>query len=342
MDYAFTLRSWARLIFLAAAVVGASVAGGCGGPTAPSRSGPLAATCPPSLTAPATSSLGALVNYPLAAVTGGQAPVRVACTPASGQVFPIGTTSVTCTATDAASTAASCTFQVVVPSPPELTRTNFMAFGDSITAGEVTVPIAARGTSRGELLFRQVVVPSAAYPTVLERMLSSRYVAQSVQVVNEGRSGESAGDAEPRLLRALEVDRPDAVLLLMGYNDMSSSARRLRAVATMERMAKDVRGYGARLFLATLTPSIPGRQRSIEASAILAYNDDLRTLAAGEGAVLVDLYQAMQPDPSPWIGVDGLHPTEAGYAFIAEAFFAAVRADLERRSSGGAGATPHP
>ena len=99
----------------------------------------------------------------------------------------------------------------------------------------------------------------------------------------------------------------------------------------MERMAKDVRGYGARLFMATLTPPVPGRLRAIDTSAIVAYNDDIRTLAAGEGAVLVDLYQAMLPNASAWIGVDGLHPTEAGYAFIAEAFFAAVRADLERR-----------
>lgn len=54
-------------------------------------------------------------------------------------------------------------------------------------------------------------------------------------------------------------------------------------------------------------------------------------LKAGEGAVLVDLYQATLPNASAWIGVDGLHPTEAGYAFIAETFYAAVRADLERR-----------
>lgn len=315
-----------------AAALSALAAAGCGGPTAPSprTAGPLAATCLPSVTVPATSAVGALVNYPLAAVTGGQAPVSLSCTPTSGQVFAIGTTPVTCTAKDAAASSASCTFPLTVSAPPELARTNFMAFGDSITAGEVTVPVSTRALDR-QPVYRQVVVPTAAYPTALERLLAGRYVAQQPQVVNEGRPGESAGDAEPRLLRALEVDRPDAVLLLMGYNDLSSSARRIRAVATMERMAKDVRGYGARLFMATLTPPVPGRLRAIDTSAIVAYNDDIRTLAAGEGAVLVDLYEAMLPNASAWIGVDGLHPTEAGYAFIAEAFFSAVRADLERR-----------
>ncbi len=330
MRYRNSPDSWARVVALV--VQFAMTMAGCGGPTGPSprSGGPLAAICQPSVTVPATSGLGALVNYPLAAVSGGQPPARMTCTPGSGQVFAIGTTPVTCTATDAAAASASCTFPLTVSAPPELARTNFMAFGDSITAGEVTIPVSTQAIERGPL-YRQVVVPTAAYPTVLERLLASRYVGQQPQVVNEGRPGEAAGDAEPRLLRALEVDRPEAVLLLMGYNDLSSSARRLRAVATMERMAKDVRGYGARLFMATLTPPVPGRQRAIETSAVVAYNEDIRTLAAGEGAVLVDLYQAMLPNASAWIGVDGLHPTEAGYAFIAEAFFAAVRADLERR-----------
>lgn len=117
----------------------------------------------------------------------------------------------------------------------------------------------------------------------------------------------------------------------MGYNDLGSSTGRLRAVATVERMAKDVRGYGARLFLATLTPGIPGRTRSLEPTAILAFNDAMRTLAAGEGAVLVDTYEAFLPNVNAWVGVDGLHPTEAGYTVIAQTFYAAIRADLEER-----------
>lgn len=310
----------------------ALVAAACSGPTAPTpprTDGPLLAICPPALTIPATSTNGSVAHYPLAATTGGRLPIAIACAPGSGQAFTIGTTPVTCTATDAAAATASCTFQVTVPAPPELSRSHFMAFGDSITAGEVTVPLSFGAGSLNAPLYRQVLVPSTAYPTVLEGMMASRYIAQQPFVVNEGRSGESAADAEPRLLQALLTDRPDAVLLVMGYNDLDSSTRRLRAVATMERMAKDVRGYGARLFLATLTPGIPGRLRSLEPSAILAYNDEIRTLAVGEGAVLVDLYGAFQPHADAWIGVDGLHPTAAGYALIAETFFAAIRADLE-------------
>ena len=288
-------------------------------------------TCPAPVTASATSDGGAVVPFPLAVASGGRTPVAVACTPGSGHVFSVGTTSVSCTATDAAAVTASCAFNVVVSPAPRLARTHFLAFGDSITAGEVTVPLSM-GLLSGRLpQYRQVVLPTVSYPTVLERLLTARYPAQEPYVVNAGRPGQAAADAEPRLRSTLVTDRPDVVLLLMGYNDLRSSADRLRAVATVERMAKDVRGYGARLFLATLTPGIPERTRSLEPTAILAFNDAMRTLAAGEAAVLVDLYQTFLPNVNAWVGVDGLHPTEAGYAVIAEAFYAAIRADLEER-----------
>ena len=48
-----------------------------------------------------------------------------------------------------------------------------------------------------------------------------------------------------------------------------------------------------------------------------------------EGAVFVDLYTALLPEAPTVIGVDGLHPTEAGYRRIAEVFFTAISSTLE-------------
>ena len=45
---------------------------------------------------------GATVTYPAATSSGGEAPVTIVCSPASGTFFAIGTTTVTCTATDSA------------------------------------------------------------------------------------------------------------------------------------------------------------------------------------------------------------------------------------------------
>jgi lysophospholipase L1-like esterase len=63
---------------------------------------------------------------------------------------------------------------------------------------------------------------------------------------------------------------------------------------------------------------------------IQSLNSTIRTTARGENAVLVDVFGALSDDVTKYIGADGLHPTEAGYLKIAETFFAAIRADLER------------
>ena len=47
--------------------------------------------------------------------------------------------------------------------------------------------------------------------------------------------------------------------------------------------------------------------------------------------MLVDLYTSMLPDVFRYIGVDGLHPNEAGYTRMAELFLQAIQADLEVR-----------
>jgi hypothetical protein len=55
---------------------------------------------------------GATVNYPPPTVSG--PPSTVACNPPSGSFFPIGTTTVTCTATTATGLTASAVFTVTV------------------------------------------------------------------------------------------------------------------------------------------------------------------------------------------------------------------------------------
>ncbi|GAA1644036.1 HYR domain-containing protein [Catellatospora bangladeshensis] len=81
---------------------------------------------PADLTAEATSSQGADVTYPAAsaqdAVDGAITPT---CAPAAGSTFPLGTTEVTCTATDSAHNTATGTFTVTVAdtTPPAITGT---------------------------------------------------------------------------------------------------------------------------------------------------------------------------------------------------------------------------
>ena len=64
---------------------------------------------------------------------------------------------------------------------------------------------------------------------------------------------------------------------------------------------------------------------------ITDFNAQVRSIASGEGAVLVDLYEGMITDIPRYIGVDGLHPTEAGYERMAELIFAAIRKEFEAK-----------
>jgi hypothetical protein len=73
--------------------------------------------CPNDQLAFATSQSGAVVNYETPTLSGACANASVSCMPSSGSVFPIGTTSVTCTTTLASGRTSSCVFSVVVVPP---------------------------------------------------------------------------------------------------------------------------------------------------------------------------------------------------------------------------------
>jgi hypothetical protein len=81
---------------------------------------PTADTTPPVVTVPdpitneATSPDGAVVTFNATAEDARDGSVDVTCTPPSGSTFPIGTTSVGCSATDAAGNTSTETFSVTV------------------------------------------------------------------------------------------------------------------------------------------------------------------------------------------------------------------------------------
>ncbi len=86
---------------------------------------PPALALPANITVTATSAAGAVVTYSATAIDLVSGAIAPACSPASGSTFPIGATTVDCTATDAAGNAASGSFKITVLQqsgvrPPEL------------------------------------------------------------------------------------------------------------------------------------------------------------------------------------------------------------------------------
>src|SRR5205814_6851861 len=85
---------------------------------------PFSISCPPDMTVAATGPGGAVVTYPPPTVSGGcnTPPSAPACNPPSGSTFPVGTTVVTCKASDFCGQSVTCSFNVTVkpPPPPEI------------------------------------------------------------------------------------------------------------------------------------------------------------------------------------------------------------------------------
>ena len=330
----------ASLLILATLVLGIGAA--CSGstatsptPTPPPTPPPVAAAptlaCPNPVSASSTATTGIAVSYDTPTAEGGQSPVTVTCTPESGTMFGIGQASVECTAEDSLARTASCSFPVTVTRIPSISKTRFLAFGDSITYGEVSFPVSSSGGLGTS--FKLVQVPSAAYPTVLGKQLVARYSSQddSISVANYGLGGEKAVNARDRFFAALNTVRPDVVLLMEGSNDIALGEDGAASSAAREIgiMVGEARRRGMFVFLATIAPGRPGGSKTISPILLTDYNNRMRSVAGSTGATLVDINAALATDVTRYIGVDGLHPNEAGYAKIAETFYNAIRSQFE-------------
>lgn len=257
-------------------------------------------------------------------MSNGAPPVSLSCSVAQGATLPLGKTTVTCTVIDARQRASSCSFAIEVVPPPVLSGTRFLAFGDSITWGQVSDPMTLA-----------LVGTPGSYPTALEALLSLRYVTDKPVVMNAGKPAETAVDGALRLPPLLYELRPDAVLLMEGANDLTSrgEAGIEPALDALAGMVDDARQRGALVFLATLPPQRATSPKGYSAHLIPGFNRGVRDVAVAEGARLVDVYEALSTDVDRFIGVDGLHPTEAGYRRIAEVFLEAIKATMEKPAS---------
>jgi lysophospholipase L1-like esterase len=315
-----------------------TVACGDKSPTAPPPAAPTI-TCPAARSVESPSGEAVAISWDPPVTTGGAPPVSVFCSPASGSLFPgSSTTPVTCTVTDGRGQTATCSFQVTVITPRLVTPPVFLAFGDSITAGVASEPVPG--------LFFLINEPYT-YPNRLQDLLRARYRAQSaeVRVVNAGVSGEYASHSSAtspggrvRFPAEVTVHQPEIVLLMEGTNDLLDESGPDAAIEALGQMVDYALGHGRRVVLATIPPQWPQAPgatpaRALVAPRIPAFNQRIRGLVTSRDAtrvVLADVYAAMQADPR-LIGVDGLHPTESGFAVIAETFFDAVRRNFEQQ-----------
>jgi lysophospholipase L1-like esterase len=323
----------------AAVLILAMLAAGCGGSPGEPTSTDLRLSCPAPQTVGASGQT-AVVTFEAPTVTGGRAPVSVSCSPPSGASFPLGTSTVTCTARDSQQHSQSCGFAVTVQRIPVLSAVRFVAFGDSITYGSASScdgvnPRVFDLQREFTLLLRSVDVP-ASYPAKLQTLLAGRYTTQSPVVLNEGQPAEIVQNGLIRLPGVLSSDAPQALLLQEGANNVNGNdpAESARVANGLGAMVRDARQRGIQVFVATLLPERADGCRARAPSLIAPTNDLIRSVAIAEGATLVDLYQVFVGMETTLLGIDGLHPSEAGYQKMAETFLDAIRVKLETRGGG--------
>jgi lysophospholipase L1-like esterase len=320
-------------VLLASCVCLAASLAACGdSPTEPTPV-PLTIVCPANLEVTSRDGVATTVTFSAPTTSGGAPPVATTCSPASGASFPLGTSTVSCTARDRAAQAASCSFSVRVAAPPYVRFTKYVAFGDSITEGQDgTVATALTDVSAP-----RVIVPSEhAYPGRLRQLLADRYIAQIFPpsdhtYMNQGRGGETTTGGLARLPGVLSSLQPEVLLLLEGANDIATGAHAgvEQAEDGLRGMVRSARSHGVRwVLLATLTPQRSGGPKSGGAELVVPLNNEIKIIAVDEGALLVDVHAAFGGDLS-LISPDGLHPTEAGFQRMAETFYTVIRNNFE-------------
>ena len=315
-------RITSLLIVSALALVAACKDSNGGGPAPGTNPPQITCTAPVSVTDAVGTSKA--VDFQAPTVSQGAPPVNTACSPASGSAFPLGDTTVTCTATDSQARTASCSFTVSVKHR-ELSITKVLAFGDSITEGQ-----------NGRPGFERFIDVPNAYPTILQTFFVDRIPSQQITVVNAGVGGERVTDpgSNQRLKDAIAAHHPQVLLLLEGINDLHGGVGTNSIANGIRDHIRTARDRGVQyVIVSTILPTTsevctfpnpidpPCRGARTPAGQPEALNQQVRSLVPAGGATLIDPYNDFVANRATYIDTDGLHLRPAGNRALATAFW---------------------
>jgi lysophospholipase L1-like esterase len=207
--------------------------------------------------------------------------------------------------------------------------TRFVAFGDSITYGTLS-------SFDGVALFD---IPTHSYPVRLDLGLNHYHQPQQFTVINRGVPAEAVAEGGvQRIQSVLTNDRPQALLLLEGINDLNGGRSIGATVAALDTVLDYARVYNTTVLIATMfqtyvSEAPDGRIRTNAADQVPAFNAAIRQMAAGrQNVFLVDLEPVFH-GRRHLVGGDGLHPSEAGYEVMASTFLAVIETAFPVRGS---------
>lgn len=185
----------------------------------------------------------------------------------------------------------------------------YLAFGDSITGGE--------GSTDGD-----------GYVSRLERKLQAHL--GRAEMVKDGLTATRSNRGADRLPGSLRAE-PAYTLIHYGTNDWNvGDCKALFPCFTIDSlrgMVQEVRARQGLPVLATLIPGNPAAyNQQPERNMWVALMDTrIREMAQSERVVVADLEAAFLRTPNmPALYTDHVHPNDAGYEVMAQAFFEAI------------------
>lgn len=108
---------------------------------------PPTTVCPANITTAATAATGAVITFAAPTASDNCPGFTTICAPASGSTFPIGTTTDTCTTTDASANTASCSFTGTVVSPDLAITKTSSATGAPVVGQTIVFTLAVNNSS---------------------------------------------------------------------------------------------------------------------------------------------------------------------------------------------------
>jgi lysophospholipase L1-like esterase len=178
-----------------------------------------------------------------------------------------------------------------------------VALGDSLTFGyRASDPYA--------------MDPMVPYPAQLEAMLRERLRGRrDVTIINAGVNGDTTDGMLWRLKRAAATEKPDAVIVWGGINDLGAARAPWQVMENLAKLYEGCREIGSTPIACTLTPT---RRTSPKMTSL---NDLIKAHAKEKGVLLVDLFPALADDEGNLrqeYSDDGAHLTPEGNRRVAE------------------------
>jgi lysophospholipase L1-like esterase len=226
------------------------------------------------------------------------------------------------------------------PCPTDGTPCRIMPLGDSITDGCCGETTLSMGASYRLTLFQSSLNNSKK----LTFVGSSQSGPDTVENVpfpksHEGHSGYTIDDGggrsglQPSIVGWLSAATPHIVLLMIGTNDVDIQLDLANAPARLGKLVDTISqsAPNALIVLAQIVPTRQDDENTLDQAYNAAMPELVRTrAAAGTHIVLVDMYSAFTQNANYKTDLlaNDLHPTDAGYAVMANVWWTAINAFL--------------